>query len=65
MHHNICEVIKLKKKGKMATLTLAAAGMGVGAWMMYKKKNPNAICDMKKMAKDMAYKVAYSLEEFE
>lgn len=55
----------MKKKGKMTVSALALAGIGVGAWMMYKKKNPDAICDMKKMAKDMAYKVAYSLEEFE
>lgn len=55
----------MKNKGKMAIGALAVAGMGVGAWMMYKKKNPNAMHDMKNMAKDMAYKVAYSLEEFE
>lgn len=55
----------MKGKGKMAMSAMAIAGIGYAAWMMYKKKNPNAMQEVKNMAKDMAYKVAYSLEEFE
>lgn len=50
-------------KGK-SMLTLAViAGIGTGAFMMYKKKNPEVMNDMKRAAKDAAYKLAYSLDE--
>lgn len=50
-------------KGK-SILTLAlVAGVGTGAFMMYKKKNPNVVSDMKAACKDAAYKLAYSLDE--
>ncbi len=42
---------------------MAAMGIGAYAFMMYKKKNPNFMKDMKIAAKDAAYKVAYSLDE--
>ncbi len=50
-------------KGKMMIGAMAVLGMGTYAFMMYKKKNPNFMNDMKNMAKDAAYRVAYSLEE--
>lgn len=55
----------MQKKGKMAIGTLVFTGMGLGAWMMYKKKNPNALQDMKKMVKNVATNIADSLEDMD
>ncbi|MCI8548135.1 MAG: hypothetical protein HFJ38_04515 [Bacilli bacterium] len=50
-------------KGKSMLTVAVLAGIGTGAFMMYKKKNPNMMNDMKAKAKDAAYKLAYSLDE--
>lgn len=52
----------MKKNGKMAVSALIFTGIGIGAWMMY-KKNPNIICDMKVKVKDMAGTFADKLDD--
>ena len=48
--------------------TLAAAaimGMGVAGWMMYKKMNPDAMCDAKRLAKTTASKMLTKIENMD
>lgn len=52
------------KKNKMATVA-ALAGVGALSWMMYKKKNPEIIEDVKKATKDAATKMLTKLENME
>lgn len=56
----------LMKKNTKKMLTMAAI-MGVGAvsYMMYKKNNPEAIEDMKMMAKEKASKMLTKLENMD
>lgn len=51
----------MNKKTMIGAMT--AIGIGTVAFMMYKKKNPNFINDMKSALKDASYRVAYSLDE--
>ena len=54
------------KKMMSTTMTLAVfAGIGIATYMMYKKKNPNMINDMKKTIQNMATDVAYKLDDME
>ncbi len=54
----------MKKMGK--TLTAAAiVGAGMAGWMMYKKKNPNAVEDMKHAARNKASEMLFKLENME
>lgn len=55
----------MQKKGKMAVSALVFTGMGIGAWMMYKKKNPNAMEDMKKAIRNVASNIANSLDDMD
>lgn len=56
----------LMKKNTKKMLTMATI-MGVGAisYMMYKKNNPEAIEDMKMMAKEKASKMLTKLENMD
>ena len=48
------------------TMTLALfTGIGIATYMMYKKKNPNMMQDMKKAIQSMATDVAYKLDDME
>ncbi len=54
------------KKSSKKMLTLAAImGVGTMSYMMYKKKNPDAIEDMMEMAKDKASQMLMKLENME
>ena len=53
-----------RKNSSMLPAVMIMSGMGIAAYMLY-KKNPNMICDMKEKVKETAYKVADSLEEME
>ena len=52
------------KKNKMAKLA-TVAGVAALSWMMYKKKNPDALEDMKKVTKEAANKMLTKLENME
>lgn len=54
----------MKMNKKMATMA-AVVGIGALSWMMYKKKNPDAVEDMKKATKDAAGKMLTKLENME
>lgn len=54
----------MKMNKKVATLA-ALTGVGVMSWMMYKKKNPDALEDMKNMTKNAASKMLTKLENME
>ena len=43
----------------------AIVGTGFASWMMYKKKNPDALEDMKNMTKNAASKMLTKLENME
>ncbi len=52
------------KKMMSSTMTFAIlTGLGVAGYMMYKKKNPEMINDMKQAVSQMASNIAYRLEE--
>ena len=53
-----------KNNSSIVPAMMIMAGMGVAAYMLY-KKNPDMICDMKEKVKETAYKVADTLEEME
>lgn len=55
---------KMNINKKMATMA-AIAGVGALSWMMYKKKNPDALEDMKNMTKNAASKMLTKLENME
>lgn len=42
---------------------MAVAGMGYGAWMMYKKQNPMAMHELKKATKNTLRKTADMLDD--
>ena len=53
------------KKNKKAVAVAALAGVGALSWMMYKKKNPDVLEDMKKMTKEAASSMLTKLENME
>ena len=52
-------------KTKKALTAAALVGAGMAGWMMYKKKNPDAMHDAKVMAKNAASKMLTKLENME
>lgn len=59
------EVIILEKKTKKCMAVAAIlGGMGVAGYM-YMKKNPDLLCQMKEMTKDVARKTYEKLEDME
>lgn len=57
-------MIILEKKTKKYMALAILGGMGVAGYM-YMKKNPDLLCQMKEMTKDMAKKTYEKLEEME
>ncbi len=55
----------MNKKSKKALAMTAIIGTGFASWMMYKKKNPNALEDVKNAAKGAASKMLNKLENME
>lgn len=54
------------KKMMSSTMTLAVfAGIGIASYMMYKKKNPNMMKDMKDAVQEMASTIAYKLDDMD
>ena len=53
----------MKKSMKRAVGMAAVAGASYGAWMMYKKQNPNALEDLKKATKVNLRKAADMLDD--
>ena len=49
-------------KNKMMPRAMIIMGMGLGAYMLY-KNNPGIMYEMKNKIKDMAYRIADSLED--
>ena len=49
-------------KNKMMPRAMIIMGMGLGAYMLY-KNNPDMMCEMKNKIKNMAYRIADSLED--
>ncbi len=54
----------IMKMNKMVVAVAALTGMGA-LWMMYQKKNPNALEDMKQMTKEAAGKMLTKLENMD
>lgn len=54
----------MKMNKKMATVA-ALAGIGALSWMMFKKKNPEMVEDMKIKTKEAASKMLTKLENME
>ena len=53
-------------KGTKTMLTMAALmGVGTASWLMYKKKNPNALEDVKTTTRNMAHGMLEKLENME
>lgn len=50
---------------KKALAMTAIIGTGFASWMMYKKKNPDALEDVKTAAKNAAGKMLNKLEDME
>ncbi len=48
---------------KKIAVTMMCVGAGVGAFLWYKKKNPDMICDMKKGIKKAADSVSEAMSE--
>ena len=57
-------MIILEKKTKKYMALAILGGMGVAGYM-YMKKNPDLLCQMKEMTKDMAKKTYEKLEDME
>ena len=57
--------MKLNKGMKRALAMTAIVGTGFASWMMYKKKNPDALEDVKNAAKNAATKMLSRLENME
>lgn len=55
----------MKKNTKKMVTMAAIAGVGALSFLMYKKKNPDALEDMKNMTKDAACKMLTKLENME
>lgn len=55
----------MKKNTKKMVTMAAIAGVGTLSFLMYKKKNPDALEDMKNMTKDAACKMLTKLENME
>lgn len=55
----------MKKNMKRALAMTAIVGTGFASWMMYKKKNPDALEDVKTAAKNAAGKMLNKLEDME
>ncbi len=55
----------MKKNMKKALAMTAIVGTGFASWMMYKKKNPDALEDVKTAAKNAAGKMLNKLEDME
>ncbi len=53
----------MKKSMKTAVGMAAVVGAGYGAWMMYKKQNPNALKDLKVATKTTLRKTADMLDD--
>ena len=53
----------MKKAMKKAVGMAAVAGVGYGAWMMYKKQNPHALEDLKDATKVTLRKTADMLDD--
>ncbi len=53
----------MNKVMKRTLGVMAVAGMGYGAWMMYKKQNPMAMYNLKKATKDTLRKTADMLDD--
>ncbi len=53
----------MKKSMKKAMGLAAMAGVGYGAWMMYRKQNPNAVEDLKSATKNTLRKTADMLDD--
>lgn len=53
----------MNKAMKRAVSFAAVAGAGYGAWMMYKKQNPNALGDIKNATKTTLRKTADMLDD--
>lgn len=57
-------MIILEKKTKRYMTLAVLGGMGIAGYM-YMKKNPDLLCQMKEMTKDMAKKTYEKLEDME
>ena len=55
----------MNKNTKKALAMTAIVGTGFASWMMYKKKNPDAIEDIKCAAKNATSKMMNRLENME
>ena len=54
------------KKGTKKLLGVAAIStLGIAGWMLYKKKNPDAVEDMKNKARKFAKDAAHKLEDMD
>ena len=53
----------MNKAMKRTLGVMAAAGVGYGAFLMYKKQNPHAMSDLKKATKETLRKPADMLDD--